>query len=126
MCTCYKDYTILYHTISYHTVYMLYYKDYAIVKYRILYMPSRKTRRLSPCRRGFRRRRCRRPFAPCRAQSVCRSTWFELCSRPWGFELRHAKISWPCLSNATCIIRPHVFYAIVSRIAIICKIVHHF
>ena len=36
-------------------------------------------------------------------------------------------LGWHYLSNATCLIRPHVFYAlfIVSRIIIICYIIRH-
>ena len=38
-----------------------------------------------------------------------------------------ASLEWHYLSNATCLIRPHVFYAVfvVSRIPIICNIFRH-
>ena len=37
-------------------------------------------------------------------------------------------IGWHCLSNATCLIRPHLFYApfIVLRVTVLCRTVHHF
>ena len=40
----------------------------------------------------------------------------------------HDNIGWHYLSNATCLMQPHLFHAcrIVSRITIICYIIHRF
>ena len=48
------------------------------------------------------------------------------CDR-WRHPRKLARLGWHCLSKATCLIRPHLFYAcfVVSRLTMICYILRH-
>ena len=61
---------------------------------------------------------CRRPAAACRASP----------SAPQARLPQARLLGWHYFSNATCLIRPHSFYAcfVVSRITIIHQLIRHF